>query len=186
MGGILLIGAGVVCVLFLHCAKARARSEHEAEMAQVDRERAEIDAAAEEGRPARRPSSGRGGDASKPPAVRPELLARLPTFAYADPPARPPSPAATPVAGAGSTHVERHPSAGGGSAPVERRPSSRKCIVCLAPLAEEKCVTLPCGHIHHAECVFPWLAEHGTCPECRLDVADALDDRPRRKGVRGG
>lgn len=169
MGGALLMAAGAVCVLLLHCARSRAATEHEAEMAQVALERAEIDAAAEDGRAPRRAGS-RGGEAAKPPAVRPELLARLPTFTYADPPPPAPADAATSA----------------GRPPIDRISSARACIVCLAPLSEEKCVTLPCGHIHHAECVFPWLAEHGTCPECRLDVADALEGRPRRKQVRGG
>jgi len=43
------------------------------------------------------------------------------------------------------------------------------CIICTSALSAEggRCITLPCAHIQHAECSFPWLLAHGTCPECR-------------------
>jgi len=40
--------------------------------------------------------------------------------------------------------------------------------VCPFPLSES--MALPCTHSFHAACIFPWLAQHTTCPTCRFDL----------------
>lgn len=175
VGAALLAATAFACYALFRCARRRAREEYAVEMAQVQVERAEIDAAAataataEEG--AASPSS-----ADRPKrALKPALLARLPTFTYQDP---------VPKQGEGvgaSTADAAAPPPGDTStttatAATPRTESGRRCIICMDPLAGQRCVTLPCGHIFHAEnCALPWLAnEDGTCPECRLDVGASL------------
>ena len=174
VGGALIAAAALTCVMFLRCARHRARAAYAQEMAVIQEQRAEIDAAAaaEEGR---RPST--PAAAASPTGLRPALLSRLPTFSYADP-----TTTDTTESADAST------SGGGGGAvdPVDgRSASARRCIICMDPLAAARCVTVPCGHIFHAECALPWLADKGTCPECRLDVGELLDPK-RRKGKKGG
>jgi hypothetical protein len=87
------------------------------------------------------------------------LLERLPTFTIAG---RAPAPPGRGDEEAGSS--SKH---GGGEKGEEEEEQS--CIICTSALSAEggRCVTLPCAHIQHAECSFPWLLSHGTCPECR-------------------
>ena len=49
--------------------------------------------------------------------------------------------------------------------------SSKSCAVCLLPFAcDELILRLPCSHIFHRDCLQPWLAKQGRCPNCRLDL----------------
>ncbi|XP_050207903.1 RING-H2 finger protein ATL7-like [Mercurialis annua] len=47
-----------------------------------------------------------------------------------------------------------------------------QCPVCLGDYqAEDKLQQIPkCGHTFHMECIDPWLANHTTCPLCRLSL----------------
>ena len=171
VGAALLAAAAFACYALFRCARRRARAEYAAEMAQVQLERAEIDAAAataataEEGAAATTATAEEGAappsSADRPKrALKPALLARLPTFTYQDPV---PTQGETGAAGASTADAP---------AATPRTESGRRCIICMDPLAGQRCVTLPCGHLFHAECVVPWLAnEDGTCPECRYDVS---------------
>ena len=173
IGGGLLALSALVCYAFLRCARHRAREAYAQEMADIQEARDEIDRrAAEEGRAGGgRPSS---AGAATPTGLKPALLARLPTFAYTDP------PKATAAGGSSGDAAAGAAGNDGPAAPSEER----SCIICLGNLAEERCLTVPCGHIFHAACVLPWLADKGTCPECRLDVGEMLDPQ-RVKKARG-
>ncbi|GLU16302.1 hypothetical protein SLE2022_327410 [Rubroshorea leprosula] len=47
-----------------------------------------------------------------------------------------------------------------------------QCSVCLGDYqAEDRLQQIPaCGHTFHMECIDHWLANHSTCPLCRLSV----------------
>ncbi|KAF2290877.1 hypothetical protein GH714_016092 [Hevea brasiliensis] len=47
-----------------------------------------------------------------------------------------------------------------------------QCPVCLGDYqAEDKLQQIPaCGHTFHMECIDRWLANHSTCPLCRLSL----------------
>ena len=45
------------------------------------------------------------------------------------------------------------------------------CLICFEMLGGDRSVTvLPCIHRFHADCVFPWVKEKGTCPKCLFSV----------------
>lgn len=47
--------------------------------------------------------------------------------------------------------------------------SSTQCSICFDEFkVAESCVRkLPCNHLFHQNCIFPWLRINGTCPVCR-------------------
>ncbi|KZT53842.1 hypothetical protein CALCODRAFT_500588 [Calocera cornea HHB12733] len=65
--------------------------------------------------------------------------------------------AGTASAGAGPA-PQQHP----GTAPAERHPP--------CPMDDSTVLSLPCTHTLHAACIYPWLANHTTCPVCRFDL----------------
>ncbi|KAF2297247.1 hypothetical protein GH714_019958 [Hevea brasiliensis] len=52
------------------------------------------------------------------------------------------------------------------------RKSGLRCPVCLGDYqAEDRLQQIPaCGHTFHMECIDQWLANHTTCPLCRLSL----------------
>ncbi|KAG7339638.1 ring finger domain containing protein [Nitzschia inconspicua] len=46
------------------------------------------------------------------------------------------------------------------------------CVICTEAFATNDVVCqLPCGHIHHSQCILKWLYHnHDTCPTCRQSV----------------
>ncbi|OQR97101.1 hypothetical protein ACHHYP_12709 [Achlya hypogyna] len=46
---------------------------------------------------------------------------------------------------------------------------NKDCAVCLEAFqaTESGLVQLPCHHVFHRACLFPWLASHDECPLCR-------------------
>ncbi|TYI35823.1 hypothetical protein ES332_A03G102400v1 [Gossypium tomentosum] len=55
-----------------------------------------------------------------------------------------------------------------------------QCAVCLGEYqAEDKLQQIPaCGHTFHMDCIDHWLANHTTCPLCRLSVLTSSDKLP--------
>ncbi|KAE8723403.1 Tetratricopeptide repeat-containing protein, putative isoform 1 [Hibiscus syriacus] len=55
---------------------------------------------------------------------------------------------------------------------MHKKPLDAVCSVCLGDYqAEDKLQQIPaCGHTFHMDCIDHWLANHTTCPLCRLSV----------------
>ncbi|KAA0039350.1 hypothetical protein IC582_020569 [Cucumis melo] len=54
------------------------------------------------------------------------------------------------------------------------------CSVCLGEYkTEDKLQKIPtCGHVFHMDCIDHWLANHNTCPLCRLSVLSPSSQPP--------
>jgi len=48
------------------------------------------------------------------------------------------------------------------------------CSICFDDFKLEETETrkLPCNHLFHEKCIFPWLQINGTCPVCRKDLTN--------------
>ena len=50
---------------------------------------------------------------------------------------------------------------------------ARDCGICLAALAADDAIALPCGHQFHNDCARDWVAlkrEEACCPYCRVNL----------------
>ena len=48
---------------------------------------------------------------------------------------------------------------------------NEECVICAESFATDDVVTvLPCGHMHHSNCILHWLHRQCTCPTCRFDL----------------
>lgn len=45
------------------------------------------------------------------------------------------------------------------------------CVICLDNLTDE-CVSLPCQHKFHKDCIEPWITNTGSCPSCRWTCSE--------------
>lgn len=49
--------------------------------------------------------------------------------------------------------------------------ASMECSVCFVKLkSKEKVRELPCNHMYHEKCIFPWLQTNPSCPTCRAPI----------------
>ena len=55
--------------------------------------------------------------------------------------------------------------------------SPTQCSVCLMDV-ENDATSMPCGHLHHKECLTRWLRTHNTCPLCRSTIEADETARP--------
>lgn len=65
-----------------------------------------------------------------------------------------------------------------------------QCSICFDEfvLSEPKVRQMPCKHIYHENCLFPWLRINGNCPVCRsrLNGSEGEDTPPARDAARYG
>jgi DNA-directed RNA polymerase subunit RPC12/RpoP len=63
-----------------------------------------------------------------------------------------------------------------------RRPTADVDMICSQPccpicnddfIVDVECLQMPCSHIFHEACVYPWLEGKRTCPICRYELNDA-------------
>ncbi|MDA9673940.1 hypothetical protein N9T73_00390 [bacterium] len=50
------------------------------------------------------------------------------------------------------------------------------CSICLSQLQRfnKKHIFLPCNHCFHKDCIFEWLKDNNTCPNCKYDLNEFL------------
>ena len=54
---------------------------------------------------------------------------------------------------------------------ISVRPKVTECSICQEPFQEgETVMKLHCRHLYHQDCVQSWLADHNTCPLCRVEM----------------
>lgn len=60
----------------------------------------------------------------------------------------------------------------------EQTSSNTQCSVCFDEfkLRETDVRKLPCNHLFHEKCIFPWLRINGTCPVCRASLIQGGED----------
>lgn len=50
--------------------------------------------------------------------------------------------------------------------------AAAQCIICLDHFGVgERAIVLPCAHMHHWECIAPWLVQKLLCPTCKGPAA---------------
>lgn len=65
-------------------------------------------------------------------------------------------------------------------ASTEEGHHEKDCTICQENYKDgEEIVTLPCGHLFHKECIWPWLLRHATCPTCRFQL-ETTDESPNQ------
>lgn len=48
---------------------------------------------------------------------------------------------------------------------------TQECIICREKIQKnDVCISLPCLHTYHSECVHEWLHKKTTCPMCRTSI----------------
>ncbi|OMO78076.1 Zinc finger, RING-type [Corchorus capsularis] len=66
-----------------------------------------------------------------------------------------------------------------------------QCAVCMDEFEEgAQAKQMPCKHLYHKDCIFPWLELHNSCPVCRHELPTDDPDYERRahgsQGTAGG
>lgn len=56
------------------------------------------------------------------------------------------------------------------------------CAVCKDEFeCGQECISMPCQHNFHKECIIPWLKERNTCPVCRFELETDDEDYEKKK-----
>ena len=56
------------------------------------------------------------------------------------------------------------------------------CSVCKEEFEKgNTCISLPCKHYFHKDCIMPWLNQHNSCPICRFELPTDDEDYEKMK-----
>ena len=57
------------------------------------------------------------------------------------------------------------------------------CAVCKDEFSiGEECLSMPCNHYFHGDCLLPWLEKRNSCPTCRYELpTDDADFEEKKK-----
>ena len=56
-------------------------------------------------------------------------------------------------------------------------PDQCKCTICMSDFEEnEKVKVLDCMHSYHSECIDTWLKKNTTCPVCKKDMREFVEE----------
>ena len=59
------------------------------------------------------------------------------------------------------------------------------CAVCKDEFnIGEECLSMPCNHYFHGNCLIPWLKERNSCPVCRYELPTDDDDFEKMKKLK--
>jgi hypothetical protein len=62
---------------------------------------------------------------------------------------------------------------------------NEECVICAEAFCHMDIVTtLPCGHMHHSDCIIDWLSRKCTCPTCRYEMPTDDKDFERCRAQR--
>jgi hypothetical protein len=61
--------------------------------------------------------------------------------------------------------------------PVHEGTADQDCAICFCKISESKSRDLPCSHVFHEACIFPWLKSQPSCPMCRHKLKDNYGER---------
>merc|ERR1719265_2693627 len=64
----------------------------------------------------------------------------------------------------------------------DERPPNECCVCSEEYTSATPMKRTPCGHYFHTECLEKWLKVARTCPLCRLDLEDAVEDPESQPG----
>jgi E3 ubiquitin-protein ligase synoviolin len=54
------------------------------------------------------------------------------------------------------------------------------CVICRLEMQIGEGRKLPCGHCFHSECIERWVGQQSSCPICKQDLKQALEEAERR------
>jgi hypothetical protein len=58
-------------------------------------------------------------------------------------------------------------------------PTNSTCPICIDDFEKDEVLrVLPCGHLHHTECIMPWLTtRQANCPVCKESFCEEIDKK---------
>lgn len=70
----------------------------------------------------------------------------------------------------------------------EQTNNNVQCSVCFDEfkMNESDIRKLPCNHLFHEKCIFPWLRINGTCPVCRASLVQGNDGEANAEASAAG
>ena len=65
---------------------------------------------------------------------------------------------------------------------IKEMGNENTCAVCKDEFeCGQDCLSMPCQHYFHKECIIPWLKERNSCPVCRFELPTDDEDYEKKK-----